>query len=88
MSDLSRFMTTARALLANDRPPVFVRTTWLFTEIDEALEKATQISVKLKVARLCHQDAIEASRLNAELALIIKQVAQLCTWANEQFQKG
>src|SRR5258708_33918815 len=57
MSTLSRFMSTAREILdekaRQDRPPFFVRTTWLFAELEElATPDEVETFVAMKVARL------------------------------------
>lgn len=96
MSALSRFMFAAREILDEQdkqrlapnphQPPVFVRTNWLFVEIDEALAKSTEIAGQIKVARLNHDIAL-ATNLSADLARVSRQTTQLCAWAEEQFQR-
>lgn len=57
MSALSRFMSTAREILDEQapkaQPPFFVRTTWLFAELEElALPVEASLFAEMKVARL------------------------------------
>lgn len=60
MSNLSRFMSTARTILdekdgtaSKSQPPFFVRTTWLFVELETlALSSEADIFEAIKVARL------------------------------------
>lgn len=94
MSQLSRFMSLTRAILDDpDRrapnphqPPVFVRTNWLFTEIDEAIAKAAELSEQIKVARL-NTNVVAASQLNDELRHTLWQATELCKTADEQFKR-
>lgn len=103
MSQLSRFMATARDILdEQDRkatpkaqPPFFVRTTWLFAELEElALSSEAGIFQAIKVARL-------GSDLQA-IPLLIAQIRssscglpgrqhyerrQLCDWIKEQIER-
>ncbi len=60
MSTLTRFMTTATSILdeqdrnaaRKDQPPFFVRTTWLFAELEELAEPGeVQIFTAIKIAR-------------------------------------
>jgi hypothetical protein len=96
MSALSRFMSTARHILdQNDReaspprkeqPPVFIRTTWLYVEIDEGIERAKTLSQQIKIARL-NSDTAEVRRLTNQIIRTVTQVAEICNWADEQFQR-
>lgn len=96
MSPLSRFMRAATEILNSQdakrlppaplRPPVFVRTNYLFIEIDEATEEITKLNLQVKEARLNHNVA-ETKRLTLEVGKKAFQVVQLCSWANEQFEK-
>jgi hypothetical protein len=78
-------MSAAREL-AVDQPPVFVRTTWLFREIDDAMGRAVLAATNLQVARLNH-DKPMTIQLYSELAMHVGQIHTLCVWANEQFEK-
>jgi len=93
MSVWGDFVKTARAILdektpaaAKEQPPVFVRTTWLYVEIDEAIERAKALSQQIKVARLS-ANADEARRLTNEIINTVTQIAELCDWADQQFQR-
>ena len=110
MSAFTRLVDTARVILDEydaarlnprpDRPPIFVRTHWLFIEIDEVLAKVADgpakigvLSTRIKEARIANSSA-EASRFTRELETIAKelaivsfQLAQLSTWAREQFDR-
>jgi hypothetical protein len=94
MSPLSKFMHTARTVLDDhermapspDRPPVFVRTNYLYVEIDEAIELCARLSHEAKIARL-KTDIAETKRLTAEIARVSRQLTKLCAWADEQFKR-
>jgi hypothetical protein len=94
MSPLSRFMHTATAILDDPQrlapnphqPPVFVRTHWLFTEIDEANAKVSALTARIKEARL-QTNVAEAARLALELVIITQQLAQLSVWVRQQFDR-
>lgn len=96
MSPLSNFMRAASAFLdcrddqrvapRPDQPPIFVRTNWLFIEIDEAHENAARLVQQIKIARI-NCDVTGAARLVADLLIISKQAAQLASIANDQFLK-
>lgn len=95
MSVLNRFMHTARAILderklvdaaPKEQPPVFIRTTWIYSEIDVSIERATTLSHQIKIARLgANMD--EAVRLTNDLTRTARQIAEMSRWANEQFQR-
>jgi hypothetical protein len=96
MSPLTRFMNTASAILNEQdarrlppeptRPPIFVRTNYLFVEIDDALALAAAIAAKIKIARI-ENNVTETVRLNADLGRASRQLAQLSAWVEEQFDK-
>lgn len=96
MSPLSRFMHTARQILqaheaervapAPSRPPVFVRTNWLFVEVDEAIVLAAVLAARIKEARLANDVAAAAQHAQA-LAAITRQLAVLAADADRHFQK-
>jgi hypothetical protein len=104
MSALSRFMSTARAVLdGQDRkaepkaqPPFFVRTTWLFAELEElAMPEEVETFMAIKVARL-HGDIAGASRLVDQIAANSEPLTdgrqrhernQLCAWIKEQIER-
>lgn len=106
MSALSKFMHTARAVLdeqarkdnpGKDRPPFFLRTTWLFAELEElAIPADNDTTVKIKFAR--HIQSIAAlppllDQIEANTATITDDSRkrhernQLCLWIREQIAK-
>ena len=96
MSPLTRFMSAANAILAEQdaqrvapsphRPPIFVRTNYLFFEIDEALARAQALASQVKTARI-ENNAAKARELNKLLRQFAVQTAQMATFVEEQFQK-
>lgn len=94
MSIWARAVNTAHAILgeqkpavaSKEQPPVFVRTTWLYVEIDEGIERAKTLSQQIKIARL-NSDAAEVRRLTNQIIRTVTQVAEICNWADEQFQR-
>lgn len=104
MSALSQFMHTARAILdekdraaTKDQPPFFVRTTWLFAELEElALPgEANTLFAALKVARLRQSIAsvapllatIEANTAAMEIGRHRHERSQLALWIREQIER-
>ncbi len=103
MSNLSRFMSTARAVLdekekLQNQPPFFVRTTWLFAELEElALHgEAETLFAALKVARLRHN--VESvlpllAKIEANTVAVLEpgpkrhQREQLARWIRDQIEK-
>jgi hypothetical protein len=100
MSALSRFMSTARGILDEKpvpkaQPPFFVRTTWLFAELEElARPEEVETFLAIKVARLgC--DIVAAGRLvdqiHAGSAMLDvaqrHQRQQICGWIKEQIAR-
>jgi len=96
MSPLSRFMRQVTTFLDKSdqeradrsphRPPIFVRAHWLLVEIDEGLAKAVSLAEKLKIARL-DGDVCRAQEINQEIGIVARQVAQMTSWLEGQFQK-
>src|SRR5260370_26810839 len=100
MSALSRFMSSAREILdekaRQDRPPFFVRTTWLFAELEElALPDEVETFIAIKVARL-RGDIAGAGRLVDQIAVNSEPMTegrqrherkQLCAWIKEQIER-
>lgn len=103
MSNLSRFMSTARAVLderdrkaANpDQPAFFVRTSWLFAELEElALSSETETFAAIKVARL-GGDIAHCGRLIAQIRTSSETLPgqqhyerrQLCDWIKDQIKR-
>lgn len=100
MSALSRFMTAAHAILderdaRKDQPPFFVRTTWLFAELEElAQPDEADIFTAIKVCRL-RGDIAHVSRLvdklHANSATLQDpqrhQRQQICGWIKDQISK-
>lgn len=104
MSPLSRFMSTTTAILDEqypkcarpDQPPFFVRTTWLFAELEELAEPGeAQIFTAIKVAR--HRQNIAGIGKLLELVDVNSAVladgrkrherGQLCKWIREQIAR-
>src|SRR6266849_1235351 len=100
MSALSRFMSTARAILEEkdrlaikEQPPFFVRTTWLFGELEElALPQEADTFKAIKIARL-GGDIASLGRLVDQLVSNSEPITdgrqrherrQLCAWIKEQ----
>jgi hypothetical protein len=102
MSALSQFMHTARAVLdeqdrkANlDQPPFFVRTTWLFTELEElALPAEAATFEAIKGARFLRDidgvgrlvDQVHAGSAGLE-ASQCHQRQQICGWIKDQIKR-
>ena len=96
MSAFSEFMSAALEKLGEldderrapnpNQPPVFVRTNWLFVEIDEALRKASDLSARIKTERV-QTNVPETARLNIELCAVTYQLALLTVWVDQQFRK-
>ena len=96
MSILGDFMQAARQILDEQdaqrlaphpfRPPVFVRTNYLFVEIDEALATATKLATQIKAARL-ENNPRRARELNKQIACVLRKAAQMAAWIEEQFRK-
>jgi hypothetical protein len=103
MSSLSQFMHTARAILdeqdrkaaapAKDQPPFFVRTTWLFAELELlAPPSEEEIFKGMKIARLGRDikavlpllDQIEANTKAMDAGQRRHEREQLVTWIREQ----
>lgn len=104
MSNLSRFMHTAREILddadrkkcGHDMAPFFVRTTWLFAELEELATPAeASIFVRIKVARLSKAvlalgpllDLIDANTAAMESGRARHERGQLVAWIREQIIK-
>lgn len=68
------------------RPSIFVRTNYLFVEIDEALTRATSLATQIKAIRL-ENNPVKARELNKEIARVLRQAAQMAAWIEEQFRK-
>ncbi len=105
MSALSRFMTNARAVIErHDRkaappkqqPLFFVRTTWLFAELEElALPEEIETFMAIKIARL-QRDIAQCGPLVDQIAANSEQLTdgrqrherkQLCAWIKEQIER-
>lgn len=104
MSNLSRMLHTTRAILdeqdrkagRKDQPPFFIRTTWLFAELEELADPGeADIFAAMKVARLRQNVAGAAALLNL-VAANNETIAdgrrrherrQLCGWINEQIAR-
>lgn len=103
MSALSRFMSTARQVLdeqdrkaSKAQPPFFVRTTWLFTELELLVLPGEHAAFKeMQIARL-HGDIAQAERLVAQVLATTEAMPagrerherqQLCGWINEQIER-
>ena len=96
MSVLTRLMNTTQQILDEHdakrlapspyRPPIFVRTNYLFVEIDEALATAAALTTQIKIARIENSPA-RARELNKQLLRITRQAAQMAAWVEDQFQK-
>lgn len=100
MSNLSRMMRTARAILdERDRkpaqPPFFVRTTWLFTELEELAQPGESAAfAAIKIARL-GGDIGQCGRLVDQLharsetldPAIRHQRRQICGWIKDQSRR-
>lgn len=103
MSHLSRMMHTARVILdEQDRkagkaqPPFFVRTTWLFAELEE-LGTAVEASLfaEIKIARLSNEiGALSGPLTQIETITALMpsgrqrhERGQLTTWIREQIER-
>lgn len=95
MKPLREFIAAATAILnrveptlpePKPQPPVFVRTTWIFAEVDEAIERCGVLSHQIKIARL-NNNRVEAQRLTQNLIRSARQIAEMARWADEQFQR-
>jgi hypothetical protein len=103
MSAISQFMHAAREILdeqdrrANpNQPPFFVRTTWLFVELEElALPGEAATFEAIKVARLSG-DIAQCSRLVDQVHAASEDRAganqrhqrqQICGWIKEQIKR-
>jgi hypothetical protein len=103
MSAVTRFMTTATAIpdeqdrqAIKQQPPFFVRTTWLFGELEElALPEEAETFKAIKVARLSG-DITPISKLVDQLVSNTEPIAdgrqrherrQLCAWIKEQIER-
>jgi hypothetical protein len=102
MSAFSRFMSTAREILdekdraaRTDQPPFFVRTTWLFAELEElALPDEIETFIAIKVARL-QCDIAQSGRLvdqihASSVAMTNPQRDQrqkICGWIKDQIAR-
>lgn len=104
MSPLTRFMTTATAILdeqdrkaaAKVQPPFFVRTTWLFAELEElSTQDEAPIFYAIKLARLSNNVAAvvpEISRFKSNTTTMTDgrqrhERNQLCAWVIEQVER-
>jgi hypothetical protein len=104
MSHLSRFMSTARTILDEKdqaaapkaQPPFFVRTTWLFAELEElALPNEAEIFAAIKIARLGNKIAeviplisrIKSGNLRMDDGRKRHERNQLCGWIIEQIER-
>jgi hypothetical protein len=104
MSNLSRFMSTARDILdEKDRvaepkaqPPFFIRTTWLFAELEElALPEEAEVFTAIKLARLRNKIAeivplisqIKSDNLRMTDGRQRHERNQLCAWIIEQIER-
>lgn len=92
MSAITQFMHRAHATIDErrfapdpSRPPIFIRTNWLFVEIDEALEKAAQIAEQIKIARVSANVAA-AAQLNERLRATLWQALEMSKDADKQFK--
>lgn len=104
MTALKQFMTTATAILdeqdrkaaRKDQPPFFIRTTWLFAELEElALADETVLFTSIKIARLSGDIAATGRLVDHVLANTEPLPAgrkrherrQLCGWIKEQIAR-
>jgi hypothetical protein len=104
MSALSRFMTTTRNIrdeqdrkaARTDQPPFFVRTTWMFAELEElSLLGEANIFAAMKIARLRQNVAgigklVDLIIANNEILTDGRQRherRQLCAWIKEQIAR-
>jgi hypothetical protein len=101
MSNLSRMMSTARAVLdekdkaRTDQPPFFVRTTWLFAELaDLALPSETETFKAITIARLggdIGQVGRMVDQVHAGSATMDEarrhQRQQICGWIKDQIRR-
>jgi hypothetical protein len=100
MSALSRFMTAATAILderdaSKDQPRFFVRTMWLFAELEELAQPAeVDTFTAMKVCRL-RDDLAQVGRLvdkiHANSATLgdpqRHQRQQICGWIKQQIAR-
>lgn len=104
MSALSQFMHTARQVLdeqdrkasGKDQPPFFVRTTWLFAELEElGTTVEASLFVEIKIARLGNDIGALSSpltQIETITALMPSgrqrhERGQLTTWIREQIER-
>ncbi len=103
MSAVGRFMTAASAILGEQdrkavaqRPPFFLRTTWLFAELEElSTPDEAPIFAALKIARLSNNVAAvvpEVSRVKSNTMTLADgrqrhERNQLCAWIIEQVER-
>lgn len=104
MNTLSRMLTTATAVLAEqdqraghrDQPPFFLRTTWLFAELELLAPPAEEnIFKRIKIARLSKDvaalgpllDLIDANSGVMEDGRRRHERKQLVAWIREQIAR-
>jgi hypothetical protein len=107
MSAISRFMSTARAILDEqdrkaapvvnpNQPPFFLRTTWLFAELEElAQPDEAAIFTGIRLARLSNNIAAvipEISQIRSNTMTLTDgrkrhERNQLCAWIIEQVER-
>lgn len=101
MSALRDFMTTATSILDEQatpklQPPFFVRTTWLFAELEELADPGeADIFAAMKVARLRQNvagvgklvDLIAANNETMTDGRQRHERRQLCNWIKEQIKR-
>jgi hypothetical protein len=105
MSALNRFMHTARVILdekdreaatTKEQPPFFVRTTWLFAELELlAPPSEEEIFKQMKIARMNRDvgavlpllDQIEANTKAMDAGQRRHERQQLVTWIREQIAR-
>lgn len=96
MSALTHCMRTTTAMLRKDQPPFWVRTTWLFAELEELrLPEEAGAFAAMKAARLTG-DFWKLSQLLADIDENTKQLpasrqrherGQLVAWIKEQIER-
>ncbi len=100
MSAPAHFMSTARAILderdvRKDQPPFFIRTTWLFAELEElALPGEIETFIAIKVSRLRGDiagagrlvDRIHAASVNLD-SVQGHQRRLICGWIRQQIAR-
>lgn len=103
MSPLTRFMTAARGILdeqdrkaaRTDRPPFFIRTTWLFAELADLRQPSEADTFKaITVARLSGDVAaigrlVDQVHANSEALTGVQrhQRQQICGWIKDQIKR-